>query len=286
MSRRERGRIRLAVTISAIVAGVAAAALAAGGGSGARTSPPTSAEPAASPPPAQTANGPRPGRVIRFGVGRGAESAAIVRRAGTTGPQPVVIFLHGWGIVGPNAYRGWVRHLAARGNTVIVPRYQLDARADPGTVRAAAFAGIRRALRRAPAAPGSVVVAGHSAGAAIAADYAAVAQAARLPSPVAVFAVYPGRRILGYPAGIPEADPQRIPGETRLTVLAGSRDAVVGDAPARELVQRASAIPRERRRLVRIRGGAADHLAPLRRGRAARRAFWRRLDRLMERARG
>ena len=231
------------------------------------------------------ANGPRSGRIVRFNVGRGARGVAIVRRSGATGPQPAIIFLHGWGIVEPSAYRGWIRHLARRGNTVIVPRYQVDARANPATVRAAALAGIRRALETAPAAQGTLVLVGHSAGAALAADYAAIAAAERLPAPVAVFAVYPGRRILGYPAGIPEADPARIPAATRLTVLAGTQDTVVGQTPAQRLLRRATAIPRVRRRLLRVRGAASDHLAPLRADAATRRAFWRPLDRLIARAR-
>lgn len=209
-----------------------------------------------------------------------------MRRSGATGPQPVVIFLHGWGLTGSGAYRLWIRHLAALGNTVIVPRYQRDAQADPGLVRAWALAGIRQALRRVDVAPKTLVVAGHSAGAALAADYAAIARAASLPRPVGVFAVYPGRRILGYPAGIPEADPARIPGDTRLTVMAGTRDVVVGLEPARDLHRRAVRIPATRRRLVVVREqGAADHYAPTRSGPRARRVFWRRLDRLIDAAR-
>ena len=276
------------MTIAAIVAAIAVAAVTGAGGGG--PDPPASAPRApnggaAPTQPAQAANGPRRVRIVRYGVGRGPDGAAIVRPAGTTGPQPVVVFLHGWGLTGPDAYARWIRHLARRGSTVIVPRYQVDGAADPSTVLAAASAGIRRALRRVSLAPRSLVVAGHSAGAALAADYAATAASERLPVPVAVYAVYPGRRILGYPSGIPEADPARIPEATRLTVLAGARDAVVGELPARRLVSRATSIPRDRRRLLVISGAAADHLAPLRAGRAAKRAFWRPLDRLIERAR-
>ena len=228
----------------------------------------------------------RPRPLIRFTVGRGSRSAAIVRRAGASGPQPVVVFLHGWGLTDEAAYRSWVRHLAATGNTVIVPRYQRNAQADPSRVRSWALAGIRRALGRVTIAPGTLVVAGHSAGASIAADYAATARSTGLPLPVGVFAVYPGRRILGYPSGIPEADPARIPSTTFLTVLASSNDSVVGLEPARALYRRASAIPVSRRRLTVVRDPAsADHYAPTRSGQAARRTFWRRLDRFIASAR-
>ena len=228
----------------------------------------------------------RPRPIIRFTVGSGSRSAAIVRRAGTSGPQPVVVFLHGWGLTDTSAYRRWFRHLAATGNTVIVPRYQRDERSDPRRVRAWALAGIRRALGRVEISPGTLVVAGHSAGAALAADYAATARTKGLPQPVGVFAVYPGRRILGYPSGIPEADPARIPAATALTVLASSSDRVVGLEPARDLYRRATAVPAGRRRLVLVGDpAAADHYAPTRSGSAARRAFWGRLDRLITSAR-
>lgn len=225
------------------------------------------------------------GPIVRFEVGRGARGAAIVRRAGSSGRRPVVIFLHGWGITAASAYRPWIRHLAATGNTVIVPRYQRDARSRPDRVRANALAGIRAALRAAPPAPGSLVVAGHSAGGALAADYAGLSGRG-LPRPVAVFAVYPGRRINVPPGVIPEVDPARIAPRTHLLVLAGARDAVVGEAPARALMARAVRVPETRRRLIRVSTArAADHAAPTRSDRDARAAFWRRLDRLIDRAR-
>lgn len=225
--------------------------------------------------------------IVRFEVGRGARGAAIVRRAGSQGRRPVVIFLHGWGITAASAYRPWVRHLAATGNTVIVPRYQRNARSRPDRVRANALAGIRAALRVAPPAPGSLVVAGHSAGGALAADYAGLAADRGLPRPAAVFAVYPGRRINVPPGVIPEVDPARIARGTHLLVLAGARDAVVGEAPARALVAGAVRVPEARRRLIRVSTPrAADHDAPTRSGRDVRAAFWRRLDRLIDRARG
>lgn len=237
----------------------------------------------------QTTLGPRrpaPAPIVRYSAGRGARGAAIVRRAGRTGPRPVVVFLHGWGLTRASDYRGWIRHLAATGNTVVVPRYQRDEGDDPGLVRERMLAGVRRALRTAPVAEGSLVVAGHSAGAALAADYAAVAESAGLPRPAAVFAVYPGRAILGFPGGIPEADLGRIPGDTRLVALAGAQDAVVGTQPAARLVARASGIPRDRRRLVTVSDPrVTDHFAPTRSDPAARAAFWRRLDRLIVRAR-
>jgi acetyl esterase/lipase len=209
-----------------------------------------------------------------------------VRPAGATAPLPGVIFLHGWGLVRRADYRPWIRHLARAGNEVIVPRYQRDESSDPGRALADALAGIRAALRRAPIADGSLVVAGHSAGAALAADYAAVSAQRGLPVPVGVYAVYPGRRILGYPAGIPQVDPAEIGARTELTAMAGSTDIVVGQAPAQELVADATAVPAPRKRYVLVqRAGVADHYGPTRATRSARDVFWARLDRLIRRAR-
>lgn len=281
---RDGGRRRLSVVVVAagIAAGLSAALLGAQPADTGRRA----ATVQISNGPEQSGGGPgpttRPRPIVRFGVGRGSRGAAIVRRAGVSGPQPVVIFLHGWGLTEPSAYRGWIRHLAAMGNTVIVPRYQRDARSDPRRVRRWALAGIRQALRRMEVAPGSLVVAGHSAGAALAVDYAASARSSGLPRPVAVFAVYPGRSILGYPSGIPEVDPSRIPRQTFLTVMAGTSDTVVGIEPARTLYRRASAVRPERRQLIIVgRAGVADHYAPTRSSPAVRRTFWRRLDRLL-----
>ena len=70
---------------------------------------------------------------------------------------------------------------------MIYPRYQDSFVDQPAEVLGNALAGVRLALRRIDAEPGSLVVAGNSAGGAIAADYAAIAPTAKLPVPVAVF---------------------------------------------------------------------------------------------------
>ena len=228
--------------------------------------------------PQAVSSRPAPVRIARTTLGVGAEAVTVVRPR-SEGPWPVVLFLHGWDYEESSAYRSWISHLARRGNAVIVPRYQTSAYSDPATVRPAMTAGFRTALRRLDTPRGPLVVAGHSAGAAMAADYAAEARSLGLPVPQAVFAVFPGRAIIGTP-GIPAEDPADIPARVRLTVLAGAEDTVVGEAPARELYDAATGIPEKLRRLIVVRRpGAADHLAPLRRDRPARRAFWRRLDR-------
>ena len=223
---------------------------------------------------------------MRRVYGRGASAVAIVRPRDATGALPAVLFLHGWGYQRPGDYRRWIAHLARRGNAVIVPKYQSGPHSDPAAVRAAMLRGVRTALRHVDLEAGTLVVAGHSAGGAMAADYAAVARSHGLPRPRAVYAVYPGRRIFGT-AGIPAADPALISASTRLLVLGGARDVIVGQGPARELRAAATSIPASRRRFVLVRDSrVSDHLAPLRSSEAARHVFWRRLDRLIDAARG
>ena len=218
-------------------------------------------------------------------TGGGARGAEILRPRGGD-ELPGIIFLHGWGLVERSDYRPWIRHLAREGNQVIVPRYQRDEDSDPGRALGDAVAGIRRALRRAPGARRQLVVGGHSAGGALAADYTGVAQARGLPRPLAVFSVYPGRRILGYPNGIPEVDPARIPPGTRILAMAGARDTVVGQSPAQELVAGARRVGAAKKRYVLVeQRSIAGHYGPTRTSRIARRVFWGRFDRLIAAAR-
>ena len=218
-------------------------------------------------------------------AGGGVRGAEILRPRGGE-ELPGIIFLHGWGLVERSDYRPLIRHLARAGNQVIVPRYQRDDDSDPGRSLDDAVAGIRRALRKVPGARRRLVVAGHSAGGALAADYAGVARARGLPRPLAVFSVYPGRRILGYPRGIPEVDPGRIPSGTLILAMAGARDTVVGQAPAQELVADARQVGAARKRYVLVQHrSVAGHYGPTRATRLARRVFWGRLDRLIAAAR-
>ena len=228
-------------------------------------------------------SGPPP--IVTEQVGRGAQTAWVIRQD-VDRPQPVVIFLHGWGATLPRVYRPWLDHLARRGNAVIYPRYQDSFLTPPAQALGNALAGIRLALRAFEPQPGSLVVTGHSAGGSLSADYAATATAAGLPAPRAIFAMYPGRALDDGGPRIPEIDPALIPADTEVVALAGSRDVVVGSRVARRIVSGATRVPRSRRRFVLVRDRAlSDHLGPQRATPAARAYFWRRLDALIERAR-
>jgi acetyl esterase/lipase len=215
----------------------------------------------------------------RVDVGRGARGAAIFRRRDARAAGPVVVFLHGWSLVDPASYGPWIVHLVRGGATVVYPTYQVAPFVDVATPLANTLVALRLALAEVRVAPGRLVVAGHSAGGALAADYAASARAAGLPAPAAVFSVYPGRSLRGIALRIPAVSARHIPGATRVRVLAGARDRVVGTRVARAIVRTAT---RARATLRIVRDPAVDdHGAPQRSGPAERRAFWAPLDRLV-----
>jgi len=222
---------------------------------------------------------PGPPRLVEETTGRGVQQSTIIRPADAEGPLPVVVFLHGWGAPDPGFYRPWLEHLARRGSAVVYPRYQDSFVEPPRQALGNVLAALRIALARPGLDRSSLVIAGHSAGGALAADYAALARTAELPAPRAIFSVYPGRTLPRVPRGLPEIPPGRIPAGTRIEALASRDDGVVGTATARAIVGGATQADA---RLVLVDDEAVDdHQAPLRSDAPARRAFWAPLDRLI-----
>ena len=216
----------------------------------------------------------------RLDVGKGAGGAAIFRPQGTVPqPGPVVIFLHGWVAVDPERYGPWIGHLVRNGATVIYPAYQTKPAYDTITPLSNLLVGLRAAFDHVEIAPGRLVAAGHSAGGALAADYAAVAAGSGLPAPAAVFSVYPGRKLRHLTVPIPAVDHAAIAPRTRVVAFAGERDSAVGIATARQIVERAVWADAELRV---IRDDAVDdHSAPRRFDAAAQATFWAPLDALI-----
>jgi acetyl esterase/lipase len=212
-------------------------------------------------------------------VGKGARGATIFRPARAKAGAPVVVFLHGWLAVDPAFYRPWIAHLVRRGATVIYPTYQEAPYLDTVAPLPNTLVALRLAFERVPVPPGRLVVAGHSAGGALAADYAASARAAGLPLPAVVFSAFPGRSLRGIPLRIPAVSARNIAVGTRVLALAGANDRVVGTRTARTIARTATRA-RAAFRLVRD-PRADDHGAPQRSGPASRRAFWAPLDRLI-----
>jgi acetyl esterase/lipase len=215
----------------------------------------------------------------RIEVGSGARGATIFRPREPRRDAPVVVFLHGWLAVDPELYRPWIAHLVRGGATVIYPAYQEAPFLDTVSPLPNTLVAMRLALERVHVAPGRLVVAGHSAGGALAADYAASARSAGLPVPAAVFSVYPGRSLRGIAPRIPAVSARDIAAGTRVLALAGADDRVVGSRAARAIVRTAT---RARATLRIVRDARVDdHGAPQRSDPAARRTFWAPLDRLI-----
>ena len=221
-----------------------------------------------------------PAGAERVDVGEGPQSVAIFRAAGSFGaPGPVVIFLHGWVAIDPARYGSWIGHLVRRGTTVIFPAYQTKPTYDTTSPLANVLAGVRVALAHVVLAPGRLVVAGHSVGGALAADYAAVARDHGLPMPAAVFSVYPGRKLSHLDVPIPTVDLMQIAPGTRVLALVGERDSAVGSGTGQRIVANAGRADAE---LVTIRDDAVDrHRAPRSSSAAAQRTFWAPLDALI-----
>lgn len=218
-----------------------------------------------------------PDGAVRTDVGSGARAAVIFEPARTAGaPGPVVIFLHGWVALDPRRYGPWVAHLVRRGVSVIYPTYQTKPAYDTISPLTNALAAIRLALPRVRLAPGRLVIAGHSAGAALAVDYAAAAPSAGLPAPAAVFSVYPGRKLRHLAVPIPSADLAQIARGTRLMILTGERDTSVGSGTARRIVAQATHADVTLRTIT--NDAVDEHSAPRTSGGAAQRTFWTPLD--------
>jgi acetyl esterase/lipase len=259
--------------------------------------PAPASAPAPAPPPSAAEPGPSlapdpepdpefstdfvPDGARRLDVGSGAQGAAIFLPVRTAGrPGPVVIFLHGWVALDPRRYGPWIAHLVRRGTTVIYPAYQTKPAYDTITPLADALAGVRLALDQVDLAPGRLVTAGHSAGGALAADYAAVAASEGLPAPAAVFSVYPGRKLRHLPVPIPTANLAAIARGTRLLVFAGERDTAVGSEPARRIAALATNADTTLRIIA--DDDVDEHSAPRSYDGAAQRTFWAPLDALVE----
>jgi pimeloyl-ACP methyl ester carboxylesterase len=219
---------------------------------------------------------PRPHGVTERSLGQGPRQVWRFEPKGRE-PKALVVFIHGRGDATedtPYYHRPWLRHLAARGNAVLYPRYETI----PGDTRALRFlfdavppaaAGLPKGL--------PVVLIGYSRGGGLAVDYTALHPQIGLPR--AVLAVFP--ILLDA-----KLDLRSIPPRVRFLFLVGDRDTQVGATGAAELVQRlaVAGYPRRLMRTELIRSNQdfqATHLSVLQNDPAARRAFWARADRLI-----
>jgi dienelactone hydrolase len=195
----------------------------------------------------------------------------------------VVVFVHGHGGPGeitPMYHRPWLRHLAARGSAVVYPRYE----AQPGGHGAARH--VERAVRSALAVLGReapIVGIGYSRGGRLVVDWAAIAAPATKPR--AIVSVFPAS------AEDPSPDLSQVDPRTRILVLSGDQDEVVGPYGAADLLL---ALKRSGFDLHRAHwhvvestpGFTVNHLSALESSARARKLFWKPADRVIAQAVG
>jgi len=180
------------------------------------------------------------------------------------------VFLHGWSVLTPESYRGWLEHLARRGNVVVYPRYQASVLTVPTAFTGHAIAALKAALVELAGGGHALVdtsragVVGHSFGGVLAANLAARAAGEGLPALRAVMCAEPGTG--GFPVYEDYGD---VPAGTLLIALAGEDDLVVGTTDARRIFQQTTAIPLADKDYVLLRSDLhgtpsllADHDAP------------------------
>jgi acetyl esterase/lipase len=217
-------------------------------------------------------------QIVETSVGTGADRVWIFRPAHGE-PKHVVLFVHGLGDqleTTPFHHRPWLEHLAAEGNAVLYPRFELHP-FEAGGLRhlvKGARLGWRELHTNAP-----VLAIGYSRGGRLVMDYAARAHGVG-PVPSTVLSVFP--------SGLMDSlqDLRTIRKGTKVVLLAGDKDETVGTHGVNQLVTQlaASGFPYDdlKYQLVRSHGAfVATHLSVLDDSPGARAAYWARADRLL-----
>ena len=289
--------------VSAVVS--LGAALRAGADGGAQLSE-KSAIAAKPTPPKQPASGPGGSAYAHRGVretehGEGGQEYWIIEPAQPAPKRaPLVIFFHGYSAMTPDTYRGWVNHLAKRGNIVVYPRYQAKLLTPATEYFPNVAASVRDALE-VLAQPGHVkpdldrvALVGHSAGGVQTANYAVLAASEKLPAPKAAMIVEPAQGKDGGFKIIPMEDCGKFPASLKLIVMVGDADGLAGEGCARAIWRSTKHV--SDRAFVTLRSDEhglpalkADHLSPISWSRLASDAldwfgYWRTFDVLMDTA--
>ena len=213
-------------------------------------------------------------------IGSGADGAWLFQPAGK--PKSLVIFFHGQGGADeatPINHLPWINHLVQRGNIVVYPRYEMAYLVNP---LVHAVAGVRAATDRVDADDLPVFAIGYSRGGGLVVEYAAASKADKTPVPGTVMAVFPTGT--GDQGRITNLAP--LNHSTRLDILVGDKDTIVGNRGARLMLRRleVGGFPGQNIRLHFIhstKSFTADHLAPMQTSPGAQRAFWGLADRLL-----
>lgn len=186
--------------------------------------------------------------------------------------MPVVLFLHGFGATDPQTYRGWITHLARRGNIVVYPDYQPEGFlvSDQSGFVPNMLAGVRDGLEATGVAPEAVHVVGHSLGGVMGTSYLQAGPASGLPGAVSLTVIAAGGcstcgTTEGF--GVPLPDTLSVADDLLLHVVTGVDDSIVADGDALAIWNRLDGVPNDRKRFIEVqsdRHGApelvADHL--------------------------
>lgn len=166
-------------------------------------------------------------------------------------PKPdsaeVVVFLHGYGAYNPMAYGKWIKHLVAKGNIVIFPRYQKNLMwPRPDAFPKNAATGIRRALaelqkdERVKPKTEKIAYIGHSYGGVIASNLGVNWQKFDIPKPASMLLCEPGSGPL---KGARLPDYSGLPDDLQMVVVVGADDYVVGEEFGRHVFYTAQNTP-------------------------------------------
>jgi dienelactone hydrolase len=211
--------------------------------------------------------------------GRGADQVWVIRPTNRD-VRSVVVYVHGHGGPledTPHYHRPWLQHLARRGSAVIYPRYE-EFPGGHGTLPHIERA-VDRAMEEIEADDVPIVGIGYSRGGRLVMDWAAAATGGST-EPEALLSVFPAS------GEDPEANLALIPHATKIVVLVGDQDEVVGSLGAIALMDQLTVpgVPDPNRRVEIIHSNGsftANHLSVLETTPGARAAFWARADRLI-----
>ncbi len=207
-------------------------------------------------PPSQPASGPGGAeyshqKVLKSKYGSGDTEYWLYEPADPEpGSAPVVIFLHGWSAVNPQAYGAWIEHLVRRGNIVIFPRYQESVRTPVQNFTGNTLAALAAAFKELQAGKhvrpqtDKVAVVGHSMGGELSSSVAALAGSRGLPVPRAVMSVEPGKTwTRSKRIAFPLEDLSKVDPSTLLLAVAGEEDHLAKDVDAKRIYKETTAIP-------------------------------------------
>lgn len=183
---------------------------------------------------------------------------------------PLIVFLHGWSAMFPVFYRAWIDHIVKRGNIVVYPRYQRGIYFGHAEFNNNAICAVKHAIQTLQSGDqvqpelDNFAIVGHSLGGGITVNMAATAKDVGLPQPKAIMPVQPALPLSGF------VNLQKIANTTRMLVVVGQDDTVVGDTSAKMIFYHTTRIPLDQKDFVIQISDTygspalrADHLAPL-----------------------